>query len=133
MVKQVFINLPVKELKRSVDFFTNMGFTFNPQFTDDKATSLVLNDTIFAMLLVEEFYKSFTKKEIPDTKKSSEVIIALGVESFEEVDAWAQKAFAAGGVHTYTEDHGWTKGVGFTDPDGHHWEITYTDLSKFPG
>ena len=133
MVKQGFINLPVKELKRSVDFFTKMGFTFNPQLTDENATSLVLSDTIYVMLLVEEFYKSFTKKQIPDTKKSSEVIIALGVETFEEVDTLAQKALDAGGVHTYTEDHGWMKGIGFTDPDGHYWEISFTDLSKFPG
>lgn len=133
MVKQVFINLPVKELKRSVDFFTKMGFTFNPQFTDENATSLVLNDSIYVMLLVEKFYKSFTKKEIPDTTKSSEVIIALGVESFDEVDALAQKALDAGGVHTYTEDHGWMKSVGFTDLDGHHWEISFVDMSKMPG
>lgn len=109
-----------------------MGFGFDERFTDENATCLVLNDSIFVMLLVEKFYKSFTKKNIPDTGKTSEVIIAIAVESFEEVDALAKKAFDAGGVHVYTEDHGWMKGVGFTDPDGHFWEISFTDMSRVP-
>ena len=132
MVKQIFINLPVKSLERSVDFFTQMGFRFDERFTDEKATSMVLNDSIFVMLLLEKFFKSFTKKEIPDTEKSVEAILAIQVASFEEIDILAQKAFEAGATPTYTEDHGWMKSVGFADPDGHYWEIVYTDLSKLP-
>jgi len=132
MIKQVFINLPVKELKRTVDFFTKMGFSFNPQFTDENATCMIVSDTIYVMFLVEKFFKGFTKQEIPDMSKSSEAIIYLQAESFEDADALAKKALDAGGKHTYTEDHGWMKSIGFTDPDGHHWEIGFTDLSKMP-
>ena len=86
MATQIFINLPVKDLQKSIDFFTSLGFTFNPQFTDDSATCMIIADNIFAMLLVEKRFKDFTNKEIVDAHKSTEVLIALDAESREKVD-----------------------------------------------
>ena len=86
MTTQIFVNLPVKDLSRTVEFFKKLGFAFNPQFTDENATCMIINDNIFVMLLVEKFFKTFTKKEICDTTKDTEVIIALSTESREKVD-----------------------------------------------
>lgn len=86
MATKIFVNLPVKDLSNSITFFTKLGFTFNPQFTDDKATCMILGENIFAMLLVEERFQDFTKKEICDAKKSTEVLIALDAESKEQVE-----------------------------------------------
>lgn len=133
MATQIFINLPVKDLKRSKDFFSALGFSFNPQFSDDKAACLILGENIFSMLLTEPFFQTFTKKEISDASKSTEVLIAIDVESREEVDEMVNKAVAAGGT-TYMDgqDHGWMYQRSFADPDGHQWEILYTDESALP-
>src|SRR5688572_23752900 len=96
MATKIFINLPVKDLNRSVSFFTQLGFTFNAQFTDEKATCMIISEDIFAMLLVESFFGTFTKRQIVDTKNSIEVINALSVDSRSEVDALVEKAIAAG-------------------------------------
>jgi uncharacterized protein len=128
MTKQIFVNLPVKDLSRTVEFFKRLGFTFNPQFTDENATCMIINDNIFVMLLVEKFFKTFTKKEICDTAKDTEVIIALSTESREKVDEMMQSVFDAGGTESRKpQDHGWMYGRSFQDINGHLWEIIYMD------
>ena len=128
MTTQIFVNLPVKDLNRTVEFFKRLGFTFNPQFTDENATCMIINDNIFVMLLVEKFFKTFTKKEICDTTKDTEVIIALSTESREKVDEMMQNVFEAGGKESREpQDHGWMYGRSFQDINGHLWEIIYMD------
>jgi predicted lactoylglutathione lyase len=132
MASKIFVNLPVKDLNRSIEFFTQLGFSFNPQFTDDKATCMVISEHIFVMLLEEERFAAFTKKEICDAKKSTEVLIALDAASREAVDAIVQKAVAAGGTtYAVPQDHGWMYGHSFEDLDGHQWEVLYMDMSAF--
>ena len=130
MTTSIFVNLPVKNLSRSVDFFTKMGFTFNPQFTDENATCMVIGDTIFVMLLVEKFFKTFISKEICDTTKDAEAIIALSFESREKVDQMMIKAVEAGGIEPRkAQDNGWMYSRNFQDPDGHLWEVFWMDES----
>jgi len=131
MSNQIFVNLPVKDLPRSIAFFTKLGFSFNAQFTNDDATSMIVADNIFVMLLVEPFFKNFTRKEISDAKKSTEVIICLSAESREKVDEMVKLALEAGGnAPIEKQDHGWMYQHGFEDLDGHLWEIAYMDMSK---
>ncbi len=134
MATKIFVNLPVKDLKKSIDFFTHLGFSFNPQFTDDKAACLVINDgSIYAMLLTEPMFKTFTKKEIADAKQTTEVLIAIDAESKEKVDELVKKALEAGGtLYNDPMDHGWMYQHSFADPDGHQWEILFMDESKMP-
>ena len=128
MTTQIFVNLPVKDLSRTVEFFKKLGFAFNAQFTDENATCMIINDNIFVMLLVEKFFKSFTKKEICDTTKDTEVIIALSTDSREKVDEMMQNVFQAGGKESREpQDHGWMYGRSFQDINGHLWEIIYMD------
>jgi uncharacterized protein len=128
MATQIFVNLPVKNLSRSIAFFEALGYSFNPQFTDDKAGCLVISDTIYAMLLTEPFFRKFTKKEITDASKATEVIIAISVESKKDVDELVNKAFNAGGARSNDpQDYGWMYSWSFQDPDGHLWEVLYTD------
>jgi len=133
MAKQIFINLPVKDLNKSITFFKKLGFKFNPQFTDDKAACMIIGENIYSMLLLEKFFKTFTNKEIADANKLTEVLIAIDVESREEVDEMIRKAVDAGGV-TYRnpQDHGWMYGHSFADLDGHQWEVLYMDESQMP-
>lgn len=134
MSKQIFVNLPVKDLSKTVAFFTKLGFTFNAQFTNEDATSMIVADNIFVMLLVEPFFKNFTKKEIADAKKTTEVIICLSAESREKVDEMVKLAIEAGGSAPIDkQDHGWMYQHGFEDLDGHLWEIAYMDMSKMQG
>lgn len=135
MPSKIFVNLPVKDLKRSIDFFTHLGFSFNQQFTDDKAACLVINDgSIYAMLLTEPMFKTFTKKEIADASKTTEVLIAIDADSREQVDELVKKAVEAGGsIYSEPADHGWMYQHSFADPDGHQWEVLYMDESKLPG
>jgi predicted lactoylglutathione lyase len=130
MPTQIFVNLPVKDLRRSVDFFTRLGYRFNPQFTDETATCMIVSDTIYVMLLTEAKFRAFTPKEICDASRASEVLIALSAESREAIDETVRKAVAAGGS-TYSEanDHGFMYQHGFQDPDGHIWELVYMDPS----
>lgn len=134
MTKQIFVNLPVKDLKRSIDFFTQLGFSFNLQFTDEKAACLIINDgSIYAMLLTEPMFKKFTKKEIADATKTTEVLIAIDIETKEKVDELVKKAADAGGsIYADAQDHGWMYQHGFADPDGHQWELLYMDMDKVP-
>lgn len=130
MATQIFVNLPVKDLNKTIQFFTKLGFTFNPQFTDENATCMIVGKDIFVMLLVEKFFKTFTKKEICDATKETEVISALSVESREKVDQMINKVMEAGGRESRApQDYGWMYGRGFEDIDGHLWEIIYMDES----
>ena len=128
MTTKIFVNLPVKNLNKTIEFFTKLGFKFNPQFTDENATCMVVGEDIFVMLLVEKFFKTFTKKEICDTSKNTEVIVALSVEGREKVDKMINKAIEAGGRESREpQDHGWMYGRSFEDINGHLWEIIYMD------
>ena len=133
MTKQIFVNLPVKDLDKSKEFFTRLGFSFDEQFTDEKAACLVIGENIYSMLLTEPFFKTFIKKEISDAKKSTEVLIGIDVESREQVDELVKKALEAGGtVYREPQDHGWMYGHSFADLDGHQWEVMYMDESAMP-
>jgi predicted lactoylglutathione lyase len=133
MAKQIFINLPVKDLKKTMSFFEKLGFTFNMQFTDDKAACMIIGENIYAMLLLEKFFKTFTNKEIADAKKSTEVLIAIDAESKYAVDEMIRKAVEAGGsTYRNPQDDGWMYGHSFADLDGHQWEVLYMDESQMP-
>ena len=130
MTTKIFVNLPVEDLNKTIEFFTKLDFKFNSQFTDENATCMIVGEDIFIMLLVEKFFKTFTKKEICDTKKNTEVIVALSAESREKVDQMINKALDAGGRESREpQDHGWMYGRSFEDIDGHLWEIIYMDES----
>lgn len=126
MNRQSYINLPVKHLDRAIDFFSHLGFTFNPQFSDASATCMVVSSQMSVMLLTEERFQAFSPKNICDSSTFSEVLICLTCESREEVDALVTRALSGGGS-TYNEpqDHGFMYGHGFQDPDGHIWELIY--------
>jgi predicted lactoylglutathione lyase len=126
----IFVNLPVKDLARSREFFTALGYSFNEQFTDENATCLVISDTIFAMLLVEPFFKTFTTRDVADTSQVAEALIALSADSREEVDALVGKAFEAGaGTAGPVQDLGFMYSRSFLDLDGHQWEVLWMDPS----
>jgi hypothetical protein len=128
MTSQIFVNLPVKDLNKTIEFFKKLGFEFNPQFTDENATCMIVNENIFVMFLVENFFKTFTKREICDTQKDTEVIIALSTESRERVDRIMRNVIESGGTESReAQDHGWMYGRGFQDINGHLWEIIYMD------
>jgi predicted lactoylglutathione lyase len=133
MATKIFINLPVKDLNKSISFFSQLGFNFNPQFTDEKAGCMVISESIFVMLLIEDYFQTFTKKQISDAKTTTEVLITLDTDSKEELKELVQKAVELGGI-TYNEpqDHGWMYQHGFADLDGHQWELAYMDVSKMP-
>jgi uncharacterized protein len=130
MSTKIFVNLPVKNLNKSIEFFTQLGYTFNQQFTDETATCMIVSDDIFVMLLTEAKFKAFTPKTICDATKSTEVLVCLSSGSRKEVDEMVRKAVAAGGT-TYSEpqDHGFMYGHGFQDLDGHIWELVYMEPS----
>lgn len=129
-VQKIFVNLPVKDLNKSMEFFSKLGFEFNPQFTTDTAASMVISETIYSMLLVEDHFKKFTKKEIADSSKTTEVLVALAVESKEEVDEMINKVREAGGKPTdEPQDYGFMYQWSFEDIDGHIWELFYMDPS----
>ncbi|MCU6791212.1 VOC family protein [Paenibacillus sp. WQ 127069] len=127
---KIFVNLPVKDLNKSVDFFTKVGFEFDAQFTDENATCMVVNEHIFVMLLVEDFFKTFTNKEISDAAKSTEVIVALSVDSKEQVDEIVNRALNSGGQPSKEPmDQGFMYGWSFQDIDGHLWEVFHMDAN----
>jgi len=133
MPTMIFINLAVKDLKKSMDFFAALGYSFNPQFTDEKAACLVISDTIFAMLLTEPFFQTFTTKKIIDAKSQVEVLTCLSANSKQEVDDVVAKAIAAGGsTPREPQDYGFMYSHGFEDLDGHIWEYAYMDMSAIP-
>jgi predicted lactoylglutathione lyase len=133
MATQIFVNLPVKDLNKSKEFFEKLGFSFNPQFTNEQGACLVIGENIFAMLLTEPFFKTFTKKDIADAKKTTEALIAIDAESRQSVDEMVKRAVEAGGsLYRNADDYGWMYSHSFADLDGHQWEIVYMDKSKIP-
>lgn len=130
MTTKIFVNLPVKDLKRSMEFFTELGYQFNAQFTDETAACMIVSEDIYIMLLTHPKFKEFTPKAICDATKSTEVLVCLSCESREKVDNLVRKAVAAGGT-TYAEpkDYGFMYQQGFQDLDGHIWELIYMEPS----
>ena len=127
--KQIFVNLAVKNLEKSKAFFAALGYTFNEKFTDANAACMVIQEgSIHAMLLVEDFFKTFTDKSLTDTSKSTEVLLCLSCENRPEVDEMVAKAVATGGtVPRKPQDYGFMYSHGFQDLDGHLWELVYMD------
>ena len=133
MHKQIFVNLAVADLPKSKAFFESLGLAFNPQFTNEQGACLVLGDNIFAMLLVKDFFKTFTGKPLVDPREATEVLLCVSCESRAEVDAIVAKAVAAGGTAPNApQDHGFMYGHGFEDLDGHVWELVWMDPSAAP-
>ena len=130
MPTMIFVNLPVKDLSRSGELFTKLGFTFNPQFTDETATCMIVSETIYVMLLTEAKFQSFTPKAICDAKQSTEVLVSLALESRQAVEDLVRKAFEAGGSnYAEPQDYGFMYQHGFEDLDGHLWELFCMDPS----
>lgn len=128
--RMIFLNLAVKDLDRSVGFFTELGFSFDPRFTDETATCMVVSDQAFVMLLVEDKFKGFTSRELADPTKATEAIVALSADSREQVDELADKALEIGGTRAADPiDMGFMYSRSFYDPDGHHWELVWMDPS----
>ena len=131
--RKVFINLAVEDLQRSIDFFTALGFAFDPQFTDEQATCMIVSEAAFVMLLVKGRFQEFIKKQIVDSTAETEVILALSAESRAEVDELVDKALAAGGSPANDKmDMGFMYGWSFQDPDGHLWEVMHMDPDAAP-
>lgn len=127
--RQIFVNLAVRDLKKSMEFFSALGFGFNMKFTDDKAACMIIReDASYVMLLAEPFFKTFTKREVCDTSQHTEALLALSCESRGKVDELVKKAVAGGGAHANDPtDHGFMYAWSFYDPDGHHWEVLWMD------
>ena len=124
MHDQLFVNLPIKDLPRSVAFFEKLGYTFNPQFTDENATCMILGENLFAMLLVESYFRTFIDKDVSDARRATEVLLAVPVASREAVDALLEKALAAGAKEPRpAQDHGFMYQRSYDDLDGHTWEV----------
>jgi uncharacterized protein len=133
MSRKIFVNLPVKDLESSKAFFGVLGFSFNPQFTNDSGACMVIADDIYAMLLTEGFFQTFTRKPVADATRSTEVLVCLSCESRAEVDELTRKAVAAGGkAPNAPQDHGFMYGHGFEDLDGHIWELVYMEPNAAP-
>ena len=131
MRTEIYVNLPVKDLKRSNVFFESLGFGLNPKFSNDQASCVILGENIFAMLLLENFFTTFTDKPISDATKSTEVLVCLSCESRARVDDLVAKAIAAGGrAPRKPQDQGFMYGHGFEDPDGHIWELISMEPAK---
>lgn len=134
MAKQIFINLAVKDLQKSMDFYTAMGFTSNPQFSDNTAKCMVWSESIFVMLLTHEKFATFATKPIADTKSGLAGLFSLSVNSIEEINKMMEAALQAGGVEpTEMKDYGFMQQRTIEDSDGHTWEIFFMDISKLPG
>jgi predicted lactoylglutathione lyase len=134
MHKQIFVNLPIKDMQRSQAFFKSLGFTFDPDFTNDQGACMIVGPNIFVMLLVEPFFKSFiSDKSIVDAKLNAEALVCLSCDSRAEVDALMAKAVAAGATAPRApQDHGFMYGHGFEDPDGHIWELMHMEPNAKP-
>jgi len=132
--QMIFVNLAVADVDTSKKFFTELGYTINPQFSTDDCACVVISDTIVAMMLSKQRYADFTKKQIADSTKTSEVLLCLSAESREKVDEFVDNAIAAGGSASgETQDHGFMYGRAFDDPDGHSWEIMWMDPAAVQG
>ena len=125
MPRQIFINLPIRDMQKSQEFFRSLGFSFNPQFTNEQGACMVVSENqSYVMLLVEPFFQTFTKKPVADATQATEVLIAVSCENRDEVDEMVKKALSAGGTAPNpAQDHGFMYSHGFTDLDGHVWEV----------
>ncbi len=133
MAKQIFINLAVKDLQKSMDFYTALGFTNNPQFSDDSGKCMVWSDSIFVMILNHEKFASFATKPIADTKSNVAGLFSLSVDSVDEMNRIVTSGLQAGGIEpSEMKDYGFMQQRTIEDFDGHTWEIFFMDLSKFP-
>jgi predicted lactoylglutathione lyase len=133
MAKQIFINVAVKDLTKSMDFYTALGFTNNPQFSDDTAKCMVWSESIFLMILSHEKFKNFTTKPLADTKGNIAGLFSLSLESVEEMNNMMEKGLKAGGIEpNEMRDYGFMQQRTIEDFDGHTWEVFFMDLSKFP-
>jgi len=133
MARKLFVNLPVRDLDRSVRFFTALGFSFNAHFTDETATCMIVSETSFVMLLTEEKFKQFTPKQLCDTAQATEVLVCLSAQSRAEVDQLVAKAVAAGGsIYKAPTDFGFMYGHSFQDLDGHQWELVFMEAEAVP-
>lgn len=133
MSKQVFINLAVKDLQKSQNFYTALGFTNNPQFSDETAKCMVWSESIFVMLLTHEKFASFATKPIADTKSYLAGLFSLSVDSVDAVNSIVAQGLEAGGTEpNEMRDYGFMQQRTVEDPDGHTWEVFYMDVTKFP-
>jgi predicted lactoylglutathione lyase len=129
----IFVNLAVRDLKKSMEFFSKLGFAYDPKFTDDKAACMIVSDKAYVMLLSEPFFRTFTRRQPCDTAHQTEALLALSCGSRAEVDDIVKRAVAAGGQHAMeAQDHGFMYGWSFYDPDGHHWEVFWMDPDANP-
>jgi predicted lactoylglutathione lyase len=134
MSRQMFVNLPIRNMEASQRFFRELGFDFNPQFTNEQGACMVVSENhSYVMLLVESFFQTFTSKPISDARQSTEVLLCLSCESRAEVDEMVRKALAAGGTAPNPpQDHGFMYSHGFADLDGHVWEVMWMDMAAAP-
>ena len=133
MAKQIFINLAVNDLQKSMDFYSALGFTNNPQFSDHAGKCMVWSENIFVMLLTHEKFSGFTTKPIADTKSSVAGLFSLSVDSIDEVNSILTNGLKAGGAEpNEMRDYGFMQQRTIEDFDGHTWEVFYMDMSKFP-
>lgn len=131
MARQIYVNLPVKDLKKSMNFFAQLGFEFNMEFTNDQGACLIIGENIYAMLLAENFFKTFTDKPLADAKKSTEVLVCFSTDTRKQVDEFVAKAKQAGGTAPRaSQDHGFMYQHGFEDLDGHIWEVVSYEQAK---
>ncbi|MBB1646559.1 MULTISPECIES: VOC family protein [Sphingobacterium] len=133
MMKQIFINLVVADVNKSMDFYTQLGFTNNPQFSDEQGKCMVWSEHIFVMLLSPDKFKTFTEKPLADTKKQIAALLSLSVSGLDRVNEIVDNGLKAGGIEpTPMKDYGFMQQRSIEDFDGHTWEIFYMDMSKFP-
>lgn len=133
MHKQIFVNIAIGDMQKSQDFFKKLGFTFNPDFTNEQGACMVISDDIYAMLLTRDFFQGFTGKPLVNAKEATEVLICLSCESRAEVDDLVARARAAGGaVPREPQDHGFMYAHGFEDLDGHIWELVHMAPGEVP-
>jgi uncharacterized protein len=132
--RKLFVNIPVSDLQRSIDFFEALGFSFNPQFTDASATCMLVGEDAYFMLLARDRFKDFSKRPVGDPRNETSALFAISVSSREEVDDVVKKAVASGGSHAGDpHDHGFMYQRSFYDLDGHHWEVFWMDPSAIQG
>lgn len=133
MKTKIFLNLAVKDLNKAVSFYNGLGFSTNPKFTNERGACIVIDENIFVMLLVEEFYLTFTKKQLCNPTTNSEVLISISLDSRKQVDEILEKAVKTGGTdYIEAKDYGWMYQRTFLDLDGHHWEVFFMDESQIP-
>ena len=132
--RKLFVNIPVRDLQRAIEFFETLGFTFNRQFTDATGTCMLVGEDAYFMLLTTERFKDFSRRPVGDPRKETGALYAISVDRREEVDPLVQKAIAAGGSHAAEpQDHGFMYAWSFYDLDGHHWEVFWMDPSAIQG